>query len=366
MIFEYLIDIIHTDEHDNYLGGDYTYNRLWWGEDEYDALNGLMEKYVREKAKENIEVKFHLCRVRPTGREAESLDDITPYIHCDVRPYIKGLITRFINRFIVADSIIELDKYKMQFEDYLLKYKDEFPEEVIQILYDQYKEQKTNIENGTIKPLSYTIVPPPYPVILREDYISNQLADILKGFGFRIKSISNIYEVEIPIFYKTKTLIASLGNKQIYKMNSLDLVLLWRENIKEWTSETDRIFYNISDLDTSVVIFLGDEFDSLIIDVVMKELLKSGISPIKFHNDYDYTLISILPQQIKMVKPLIPLICKSLFVDEYDLPTFFNEVPSTSYEDYDVFYRSGGGCVFCGSRTTGGGQFCSTCAGNID
>ena len=364
MIFEYLIDIIHTDDHGNYLGGDYPYNRLSWGEDEYEALNGLMEKYVREKAKENIEVKFHLSRVRPTGRKAQSFEYITPYIDCDVRPYIKELITRFINRFIVSDSIMELEKYKMQFDDYLLKYKNEFPEDVLQILYDKYEEQKTNIEKGMIKSLSYTMIPPLYPNLTRQDYISNQLANILKSFGFSIKRINNIYQVQIPTFYKTQSLIDLLGDLQIYEMSPLELVLLWRNNIKEWTSEIDRDFYQISELDTSVVIFLGDECDYLLIDEVTEELIKNGITPINFYDD-GYILIAIIPQQIEMVKPLLPLLCENLSVDEYDLPNFFDEVLSTSYIEYDVFNRMGGSCVFCGGSTRGD-ILCSTCSGNVD
>lgn len=364
MIFEYLIDIIHTDDHGNYLGGDYPYNRLSWGEDEYEALNELMEKYVREKAKENIEVKFHLSRVRPTGRKVQSFDDITTYINCDARPYIKGLITRFINRFIVSDSIVELEKYKMQFDGYLLKYKNEFPEDVLQILYDKYEEQKINIENGMIKSLSYTMIPPLYPGLTHEDYISDQLVNIFKSFGFRIKSISNVYQVQIPTFYKTQSLIAHLGDLQVYKMSPLDLVLLWRDNIKEWTSELDRYFYGMSELDTFVVVFLGDEYDALLIDEAIEELVENGIAPITFYDD-GYRLIAILPHQIEMVRPLLPLLSENLPVDEYDLPNFFDKIPSTSYIEYDVFNRMGGGCVFCGGSTRGD-ILCSTCAGNID
>lgn len=368
MIYEYLIDIIYTDAN---LGEGYSYNRLWWGEDEYHALTGLMVEYDRENIKDNTEVKLHLSRVRPTGRQrADTFEEIEPYVNCDARPYIKGLINRFMNSFIVSDTIVELEKYKIQYEEYLLNYKFEFPEYALKTLYNQYKEQKVKIDTGIIKPLSYTIMPYEYtdtgtkkPTSKKD--LSNHLANILKTFGFSIRKESENYQVQIPRFYKTEKLIDYFGDHQIYQMDTLELFLLWRSNIKEWTSKKDRDFYGISEEDAIGLIFLGHTSNRDSEAIVTNALVENEITSFSFDTEDGYIMIAILPQQIELAKPLLLLIYENLSVDEYNLPDYFDELLDQSQYEEDFDDIRDGSCIFCGNKTYGD-TLCPNCANNVD
>lgn len=368
MIYEYLIDIIYTDAN---LGEGYSYNRLWWGEDEYHALTGLMVEYDREEIKDNAKVKLHLSRVRPTGRQrADTSEEIEPYVNCDARPYIKGLITRFMNSFIVSDTIIELEKHKIQYEEYLLNYKVEFPDYVLKALYNQCREQRNKIEDGIIKPISYTIMPYSYTesgikMTTSKEDLSNHLSSILKTFGFGIRKEGENYQVRIPRFYKTEKLIDYFGDHQIYQMNTLELFLLWRSNIKEWTSKKDREFYGISEEDATGLILLGHTSDIGKEATITNVLIEKEITSFSFDTEDGYIIIAILPQQMELVKSLLPLICENLSVDEYNLPYYFDQLIDQSHDEEDLDDIRDGDCIFCGKRTYGD-TLCPNCSNNVD
>jgi hypothetical protein len=365
MFYEYLVDIIAVDKNGEYLGGDYPYNRVCWGKDEYDAITKYMPKYIQEMKIDKNQIR--LSRIRPTGRyKINKNDKVDPYVECNERVYIMGLITRFMNRFIVSDTLEELEKYKEQFNKYLEEYGHEFPQHVLSEIFAQYEKQKLMIENGEVKPLSYSMSLSLYREFEKSNAVEDlceHMAKILRMFGFRVEIENKRYIVRIPFFYKTESVIKYYGDRPIYEFSPLELILLWRNNIKTWASERDMEYYRISEEDTNVLVFLGETNDVVEEHAVSSALYDNDITSFVFDMKDNSCIIAVSTHQVDKLQPLLPIICDNLSTSEYDLPFYFDELPEdTWYDEDDMYYES---CEICGGRTIGD-TVCPNCANNID
>ena len=365
MRYEYLLELRSYYYADNkqllFLGEDIK----CWGEDEYDALNKRIESVLKKYEGENIKFYFKLSQLRPTGRsQSYPYNKNEPFFETNTRPYIKGLISRFMVRFLVSNTLKELEGYKIEFDEYLEKYKDEFTKDMIRRILNQYYIQRDKINTGIIRPL---------PFNLDLQYTSNDAKDvvrhhsehvfkILKAFGFRVHKSGENYIVRKPIYYyycdNISTNIDYDDDTQI--LSPVELILYWERGYKEWTLPSERRNYKLNEKKVSVLEFLGYAFTEDDLMVSCKSLIKANITPFYYQTDLGGFQLWVIALEGKKAKDILTKIRAELYdTATYDYNPLYNAPRSSNSR------KSGGLCVFCGSPTYSD-TLCPECSDNVD
>lgn len=300
MLHEYLIDLRSHCE-----GYIYDSTIIEWGEDEYDALNTAIDESLQQEKKSarmyNLKegiYDFSICRVRATGRVIRNNDESKSYFNVDVRPYIKGLMTRYMARFHVSDTIEELEKYKTEFDDFLSKYGEEFPADIKEKMFSQYNKRKEGIEKRYFKPLEVNYRRETLnmlPELAFNSFLVHTIK-ILRLFGLRVREISGDYEVYFPMNYNRFNNQGLI--REIY--NPAELINLWTYKKTDIYPE-DIIKYGIKESYYPLWL-LGDGYSEEEDEIVsyVRALKKAGLTPFYFiepftlsyqiyvlHNEYD-------------------------------------------------------------------------------
>lgn len=343
---------------------EYTYEStvVEWGRDEYDALVSAIKKALKDNAKEDellsrlhlekAEYDFSLCRLRPTGRTRSSQEKSTPYFDAEVRSYIKGLITRYMARFKVSDTVEELEYYKSEFDHYLKTYGGEFPDFVRTEMLRQYTIRKDFIASGIVKPLSVNLDPGYMEAHSAEEsfrFYLEQTLRILRMFGFRIsKKGEDIYKVYVPANYLS---VRHVRNENAFVLNSAELIIYWSD-IKDYVNCYDKERYGIR-TSSDVVKFLGRNYNDKEIVKYCTALMESFITPFFFEelNDLGFDLYVTAREYIEAAD-----IMRSMEADFMD--------PEDDY--YDPDDDGGRFCRICGSWFDGDDIVCPDCSNNID
>lgn len=360
MLYEYLLELrAYCFDEGNcpiFIGE----TRTCWGKDEYDALIRHISKYLRSSNLASKYIYFKLSRLRPTGRyQKYPYKRTVNFFECDARPYIKGLINRFMVRFLVADTEREIEFYKAQFDDFLDRYRDEFPDDIVREIYDQYKKRLNKIKTGEVKPLSFELKADktkpfnPSKIIIK---YSEQVAKILRMFGFRVEFFNGTYIVTKPEYYNSGILNRDYVTN-FFKMTPVELIIYWGNNYRSWTLPYEIEHYKLDDNVDSVLSFLGRAINEEDKKEYENKLKKSGLTPFIFKDEYKAYHFYVLKEEEERAKDLLT----SIKADLYEV----------SFDDYIPLYNrsslnSSKYCVFCGDRVADGDILCPICANNVD
>lgn len=330
-----------------------------WGKDEFDALNKSIKKSIKEESKDNksvnldddAEYDFSLSRLRPTGRIRQEYEKNTSYFDAEMRSYIKGLITRYMARFKVSDTIEELEYYKREFDDFLKNYGQEFPDYVKVEMFRQYNNRKNLILSDIVKPL---------PVNLDTNYMEEHSAEesfkyyldqtvkILRVFGFRISKIGDeLYRITVPEYY---SIVKIVKDENSFVLNSAELILYWSD-IKWYTYYYDRERYGIDRESASEIKLLGKNHGYKEIIKYCTSLIEAGLTPFFFED------LANEGFNLYMLK------------NEYDEAVKVLEKTGLNFTNSDIdFYgpEFTKTCEICGCSFHGDDIVCSTCKNNID
>lgn len=360
MIYEYLLDLrgYYYANNGQILGGGET--ETCWGEDEYDALNKHINKFLnRNKTMADL-IFFKLSQLRPTGRSQNvPYKKSVPYFKTDARPYIVGLITRFMVRFLVANTLVELDGYKVQFDDFTERYKDEFPVFVKEKMIEQYNRQREKIISGLVHP---------FEVNLDKQYSKGSANEIVKYhaehvvknmrmFGFRVIQNGQNYIVHKPIYYCSYPDYRDPDNYP-KEFSQAELVIYWEEFHLEWASRYEIKSYDLDVDPDSVFEYLGFALNEEDLSEASESLLKFDLTPFSTEGENQKILLYVIKKEGDLAKKVLNFIHAKLFkwyIDDFE-PLYGATRPSG---------RSGGYCAFCGS-TTYGDSLCPDCANNVD
>lgn len=320
MLYEYLIDLRSRCE-----GFTYDCTIIEWGEDEYDALNTAIDDYLQQEKKSaklyNLKegiYDFSICRVRATGRFVRTNKENRSYFNVDVRPYIKGLMTRYMARFHVSDTIEELEKYKKEFDDFLSNYGDEFPLLILEKMLNQYNSRKEGIEKGYYKPLevNYDLnTLNMLPELAFKSFLE-QAIKILRLFGLRVREISEDYEVYYPMNYfkfNNQGLISEI-------FSPAELINFWYYKRND-IHEEDLIKYGINHTFNPLSL-LGDGYpeggDE--IDDYIRSLKKKGLTPFYFIEPFtlSYQIYILDNEYSKAIKAMREIKAEFYDPDEID------------------------------------------------
>ncbi|SFM37843.1 hypothetical protein SAMN03159341_12938 [Paenibacillus sp. 1_12] len=204
------------------------------GYDEYDALERLIKRYVKEDSVSENDF-YAEVRIRPTGRRGS-----IPFFpeQKNEHPHNKGLLSRFWIRFSLSETEEELKKYGEHFNSFVQD--SGFSEASLKRMRVLYAKQLHHIRNGSLMPETYQLkVVAGSPEVIVES-CSRQAADYLRLFGYRVTKSKNGYEVK------------SLGCHTTYSnqvetnvFSALELVLYWQWITQKRELKVDDIFHDM-------------------------------------------------------------------------------------------------------------------------
>ena len=318
MFYEYLLDLnaYFNDEngHLSFIGESVT----CWGEDEYDALVRQINDHRRRNRKYPINIYYRLSRLRPTGRYMEYRPRSgVDFFNTNARPYINSLITRFMVRFLVSDTIAEIDGYKGQFDNYLEKYKDEFDDEIIQRMLEHYNKQRNKILSGEVKPLSpnYDLSDGNFHKSSINHHAEHTIS-LMKMFGFRTghggdcDQFEPTYEVLKPIYYDDNYFKGIRNDYMTFR--PFELIIYWRKEYMNCVNPDDNDIYNLKATPEAIIKYIGSANDDDTLFVVKDSLKKFNIKCYYQVNNIKEYPIWVFYTDFDLVEKVINFIRNSL------------------------------------------------------
>lgn len=205
--------------------------------DEYDALCKVGTKLESELMDIPSGYLYMNCLIRPTNRSDLVKKELLQ--HEDNR-YNRSVLSRYQIRFLMAETIDELDGYAEEFKK--IKEDREFNEakalhqSSLDSMRKLYKRQKDYLVKGKIKPVSFDLRenrPVHAGSNILIDHYCNRVSTFLRLFGYKVRQEERCF-----ILYQTQWHGNSVCGKRIKKYTPLELVWFW-----EKTAESHQIRY---------------------------------------------------------------------------------------------------------------------------
>lgn len=181
----------------------------------------------------------------------------------------------------------------------------------VDLLSMEVTEACKNIDSNTIE----------FENLKNQEELSDYIASKLKTFGFRVDKKDDYYMVRIPSIFITDAIIEYFDDRQVYKLNSLDLVLLWNNVVSNWTNNKDREYYGLDD--NNYMVLLGETEDAEKENDIYSAFHIKGIKPFLLDSGCDCKVVAVPLNKIKLAQSTLSSICNNL-INEYNFYKYFN------------------------------------------
>jgi len=225
---------------------EYQTKKTCWGNDEYHALVTFLSKFTKEMKLLSEYLVLRTSSLRPTGREEKYIGKIPPpFFETTSRPFIKGLITRFMVRFLVSETEEELKTNGEEFADYLKRYGAEFPEDIVLKMRYTYKEQLDKIRDKQLNEKKANLKDSKKEALIEDNIL--KATEFLRKYGYRVQIKNNTYKVTEPLYYQWPR---KDNEPESLSLSPIELILYWENKSPKFTGNS-----------TSMLGFIGSGSD---------------------------------------------------------------------------------------------------------